>query len=405
MGGHTLHLVFYYKSNPFVDSAMPSDLGNLRVTLSELLDEYPLVTGRLTRGPEGEWLVKFNDAGVRMLQVVVDATLDEWLRSADAAEERDLTVWEEMPDDPSFWSPFRVQITNFKCGGIALGLSCTHILADITSATMLIKSCALVHRHQPPTNPPIFHLPTTTPSPHPSGSSTTTPPKMATATFKFSASAVQKCLSQARPRCPDATPFDVLAALFWSHVHGGKRSLSICLDCRSIRGKDPIPYQYFGNALCFSTLAVDAGELLASGGLGQVSACVHRHVAEMRKEGFSLVASLLEENGNCGGGDEASRVYGAGRLTCVNAEHMIEAAETGGALMYEAEFKKGERPVHVSCHVGNVGGEGLIMVLPSAEGGLGRTVTATLPEEQVAELCKDQAILDLEPTMILCGKR
>lgn len=112
MGDHTLHLVFYYKSNPFVEGAMPSDLGNLRVTLSELLDEYPLVTGRLTRGPQGDWLVKFNDAGVRMLQAVVDATLDEWLRSADAVEERDLTVWEQMPDDPSFWSPFRVQVNN-----------------------------------------------------------------------------------------------------------------------------------------------------------------------------------------------------------------------------------------------------------------------------------------------------
>lgn len=108
MGSHTIHIVFYYASNPFLDGPMPSDLGNLRITLSELLDEYPYVTGRLTCEPE--WVIKFNDAGVRMLQATVDATIDEWLGSADGAEERDLTAWEDMPNDPSFWSPFRVQV-------------------------------------------------------------------------------------------------------------------------------------------------------------------------------------------------------------------------------------------------------------------------------------------------------
>ncbi|KAH6783238.1 hypothetical protein C2S52_008197 [Perilla frutescens var. hirtella] len=411
MARHTIHLVFYYRSNPFVDGPMPSDLGNLRVNLSELLDEYPLVTGRLTRGPDGEWQIKFNDAGVRMLQTSVDATLDEWLRSADAEEERDLTVWEEMPSDPSFWSPFRVQINKFKCGGIALGLSCTHMHTDITSATMLIKSCADVHRHQPPTTTPIFHLPPTPTTaaaakPH----STTSPPpppppstKMATATMKFSATVIDKCLSQAQSHCPAATPFDVLAALFWSRTAAAaadnnmhKRSLSICIDSRN-QGQNPIPYAYFGNALHFSTLTVNADELL-SGGLGHVSDYVHRHVSGMRKEDYfsASALSLLEENGD-GGDDEPSRIYGA-RLTCINMEHMEE-------LMYEAEFKKGERPVHVSCRVGNVEGEGVIMVMPSAEGGRGRTVTATLPEEQLAKLCKDKGILDLEPTMILCGRR
>lgn len=111
MGLHTLHLVFYYNSNPFNDGPMPSDLDNLRVSLSKLLDQYPLVTGRLTRDPyHGGWGVKCNDAGVRMLQASVSVSVDEWLRSADEAEERDLTVWEEMPDDPSFWSPFRIQV-------------------------------------------------------------------------------------------------------------------------------------------------------------------------------------------------------------------------------------------------------------------------------------------------------
>ena len=63
----------------------------------------------------GNWEVKNNDTGVRVIRAKVGAKLDEWLRSADGSEERDLTVWEDMPQDPNTWSPFRVQVilTNF----------------------------------------------------------------------------------------------------------------------------------------------------------------------------------------------------------------------------------------------------------------------------------------------------
>ncbi|KAK4424732.1 protein ECERIFERUM 2 [Sesamum alatum] len=403
MGHHTIHIVFYYGSNPFRDGPYPSDIDNLRVSLSKLLDEYPIVTGRLTRGPEGGWQVKCNDAGVRILQATVNTTMDEWLRSADASEERDLTVWEDMPEDPSFWSPFRIQINNFKCGGLAIGLSCTHMHADITSATMLIKSWAEVHSGQPLTHPPIFHLP---PSPSsqrnsvPSSSAShtpTTPANIATVTMKFSSSVIENYLSQVQSQCPDATPFDVLVALFWPRIvrcqeplfDSLKCSLSICVDSRS-GGHPEVPFGYFGNALCLLVRYVDADKLL-TGGLGQVCEHIHSHVAEVGADEHSK------------DGEGPVTVYSR-RLTCINMEHMA-GAENGAALMYAAAFRKGERPVHVSYRVGNVEGQGLIMVMPSAEGGLARTVTVVLPEEQIANICKDQAILELEPNMIMSGKR
>lgn len=106
MGRHTLHMVFYYKKNPFGIF----DLDPLRVCLSEVLSLYPQVTGRLTRRESGNWEVKCNDAGVRVLRAKVEVTIDEWLISADGSEEKDLTFWEEMPEDPSTWSPFRFQV-------------------------------------------------------------------------------------------------------------------------------------------------------------------------------------------------------------------------------------------------------------------------------------------------------
>ncbi|KAG8363776.1 hypothetical protein BUALT_Bualt19G0057500 [Buddleja alternifolia] len=401
MGLHTLHIVFYYNSNPFNDGPMPSDIDNLRASLSHLLDKYPIATGRLTRGgPEGHWQVKCNDAGVRMLEASVSATLDEWLRSADVLEERGLTAWEDMPHDPSFWSPFRIQINNFKCGGLAIGLSCTHMHADITSATLLMKSWTQVHCNLPLTHSPIFHLPQ---PPTPSLKNSTpsfSPSKMGTATMKFSHSVIHKRLSLVQNHCPNATPFDVLVALLWSRIalwqepepdKNHNRSLSICVDSRN-HGRPPIPYSYFGNALHFSVLSMD-GDKLIRGGLGQVCEYVHQHIEGLKRDDFCLEVE----------GEGPFRVYGP-RLTFINTEHMVDV-ENGEGVMYDAVFDKGEKPVHVSYHVGNVVGEGLIMVLPSSEGGLGRTVTVTLPEEQIANLCKDQAILDLEPIMLISGKK
>jgi hypothetical protein len=49
-------------------------------------------------------------------------------------------------------------------------------------------------------------------------------------------------------------------------------------------------------------------------------------------------------------------------------------------------------------------GEGLIVVLPSVEEGLARTVIVTLPEEEMPQLCEDQAIQRLQPTMLISGR-
>ncbi|KAJ4719649.1 Protein ECERIFERUM 26-like [Melia azedarach] len=82
---------------------------------------------------------------------------------------------------------------------------------------------------------------------------------------------------------------------------------------------------------------------------------------------------------------------------CFNIEHM---AIEDQSMMYAMCFDKA-KPVHVSCQIRNVEGEGLILVLPSAEAGHARTLTGTLPEEEITKLCEDQATLHLEKKMLL----
>lgn len=118
--------------------------------------------------------------------------------------------------------------------------------------------------------------------------------------------------------------------------------------------------------------------------LGGIVSAVHMHLEELSEE----------EN-------EGERVYGS-ELTCVCMEHLM-VEEDEESLLYGAVFGNNEKPVHVSCRVGNVEGEGLIMVMPCSEGGLSRSVMVMLAEEEVAELSKDEAIMELEPAMVLAG--
>ncbi|KAF9681709.1 hypothetical protein SADUNF_Sadunf05G0030800 [Salix dunnii] len=413
MALHTVHVIFYYKKNPFGIF----DVDPLRVSLSEVLSFYPQVTGRLTRGESGNWEVKCNDAGVRVLRAEVGVTIDEWLRSADGSEEKDLTACDEMPEDPSTWSPFRIQVNEFVGGGVAFGLSCPHMNADPTSLTLLFKSWIESHRQEPIEHPPLLNstmrhhqVPDT------SGKSTihfadkanarTPSVKMVTATFRFSNSVISKCLNEARDQCPKATPFDLLVALFWTRLvhlkapkHDNKCSLSVCLDFRSLV-QPPIPLGYFGNALHFSTLTLDEEEMNYSK-LGHVVELVRRHVSGVREEEVWSVLDWLESQKEEGGKYAPPfRMYGP-ELTCVSMEHMIIGNKS---LMSSASFKSDEKPVHVACHFGNVGGEGLIVVLPSVEEDLARTVIITLPEEEMPKLCEDQAIQRLQPTMLISGR-
>ncbi|KAL2661466.1 hypothetical protein GLYMA_03G246600v4 [Glycine max] len=399
MGSHTVHVIYYYKNEEKWFESFDL-LDPLRESLSEVLTLYPTVTGRLgKRGVDGGWEVKCNDAGVRVIKASVDATLDQWLKSASGSEENLLVAWDHMPDDPTTWSPFRIQVNRFEGGGVAIGISCSHMVADLTFLASFFKSWTEVHRHLAITHPPFV-----APLPNhadddaeslPRHAKTHSPRNMATATFKFSSSIINRCLSKVHGTCPNATPFDFLAALFWNRIarvkppknHHQTHCLCICTDFRNLI-KASLPIGYFGNALHFSMLSQKVEDMQ----LGGIVSAVHSHLKGLSEE--EIWSTNNEGNYYC--------MYGT-ELTCVCMEHLV-FEEENESLLYAAMFGNNEKPIQVSCRVGNVDyGEGLITVMPSEEGGLSRTVMVMLPEEELAELSKDEAILELEPAMLLAG--
>ncbi|CAN1285484.1 HCT [Linum perenne] len=412
---HTVHMVLYYKKNPFVEVGF--DFHPLRVSLAEAFSLYPPVTGRLDRVGE-EWVVKCNDAGVRVLRGKVGIGLDEWLHRN--CDEMDLAAVEVViPGDqsPSLKAETFLQISEFEGGCIAIGLSCPHMLADPTSLILFFNSWINIHRNQPILNPPFFH--SSTPSAAvPAAQSDpnsfnnyyhASESKMTTSTFSFTSSTVEKWLDQVRDNSPRATPFDLLASLFWTriaevkatsttHCQQQRQSLCICLDFRRLL-HPPLPLGYFGNAMHFSLLSLNEEdeEMVSNrGDLGRVVELVRSHVSGIDHDKVLSGIKWLESWKKNGG--RPFSMYDSTQLTCVSMEHMI--MENGDSFLYRAAaFEDDERPVHVACHVGNVKGGGLIMVMPSSECGLARTVLVTLPVDEMAKLCEDFSMM---PTV--CGE-
>ncbi|KAG0451039.1 hypothetical protein HPP92_026606 [Vanilla planifolia] len=409
MEQHVLHMVFYYRSGPTVDRF------RLKESLSELLCYFPAITGRLTKEDAGEeaggwkrWIVRCNDAGVRLLDARADATLEEWIGTATAAEERELAYWEPMGDDPSIWSTFYVQITEFKDKGYAIGLSCTHMHADITCATLFIKAWADSHRRACIANAPFFHptalLPRSNPNPFSpllslkSSSPTSAPRRMASATFRFPSSSVRSLLSHLPA---DSTPFAALSALFLLAIYRaasldpGPHALTVVTDFRK-RMYAPLPHGFYGNATHFSRVEVDP-----AAGLASVVGQMDSHVSGLQEEEYWSTIEWLAERWKHGNRGSAStfRMYGP-ELTFVKVDHV---------MAYESEMVEGVRPVHVSCWVGgSEGGEGVVMVLPSPEMAEGeeaaRTVEVTLPAEVAEKVFTDEEILGYGTTVVFSGR-
>ncbi|KAL2942544.1 Protein ECERIFERUM 2 [Bienertia sinuspersici] len=421
MGSHFVYIIFYFRSSKL-------NFDRIRPALNEVLTMYPNVTGRLVKDGDDNWIIRCTDAGLRVYHAKVGVTVDEWFRFACADDEKHLTVLEDFPHDHDhtlYWSPFRMQVTDFEGGGTAISLSCPHMLGDPISMTLFIKSWAEAYHHEvivhPPflnahalRVPPTFATRTITTSPSQYASKSTTSylnnpkSKMVSATFNFTNKTMKHHVTKICSTLPNATPFDLLTAVFWTTIaqvkaNNLKQSISICMDMRK-RLHAPLPYGYFGNALHFSKLTVNADKM-ESGDLGQVAELVHYHVAGLKEEEFWCAIDWLKSRKD----DQGKflppfRMYGPD-LTCVNMENMITPIGThvtaSQPLMYGVEFVKDQKPAHVSYHVENSEGEGLILVMPSPEEGLARRVTVTLPEAEMEKLLQNEVILSLDPTMLL----
>ncbi|KAL0330262.1 UNVERIFIED_CONTAM: protein ECERIFERUM 2 [Sesamum radiatum] len=400
-----LRVVFYYSLQTRRRAGELTK--KLRESITDMLSAFPVVTGRLLRTSEGDWTIKCNDAGVRMVEARVEGTVDEWLKNVDREKELKLVHWEEMFQRQYFWSTFYVQITEFEGGGLAVGLSCTHLLSDPTCAAMMIKSWADVTLNGEIIAPPFFH-----PLPPPrtgkknrnfhsinhykSAKENSVPAsdtKQTTIMLKFNQEMVKSCIAMARTtnahNCqPSLTPFEALAALFWtrlSKVKGMKSGLvdmSLCLDVRKVLGLEK---GFFGNCMVYNRVQ---GDGIQENDLSKAAGFIREAVSKIdRDEVMDLIEWLEQENwitypscmnGSC--------------LICANLENVNS---------YSAVFEENSSPLRVSYYIEPSVGAGQILILPSpgGDGPCSRVVSVTLPEVEAEKLLEDGLIKQFGPTI------
>ncbi|RAL52951.1 hypothetical protein DM860_007719 [Cuscuta australis] len=420
MQHNIIRVVFYYRKF--------DKMVQLHESISETLNAFPNITGRLMMrsGEEEKWVLKCNDAGLRVIEAKVKGSVDEWLRDVDREKEFKLAHWEPMPADPYFWSPFYLQITEFEGGGAAIGLSCTHLLADPIAATLFIRAWADMSAFAGKMlSPPHVHpLPLRTPldknphNPHQTHAcagrliehyklrtrqnqspSHISPAKQtATITLLFPDEVVRRCMLMAQTVPCGGGPFEALVGLFWTRITKAKKvglmDLVVGFDARKVLGLDK---GFFGNCMVYNKVPWNKGSMdFEDEDLLSESAMAITNVMKGtdRESVIGLIEWLEQNNGQSAG----SNVLFDGRdslLVCANLEELDSYSACFGGHF--------EPPVHVSYYIEpDVGpvNHRLVIILPSpGTGPLSRTVMVTLPEDEVGVLMEDQLIQQLSPSV------
>ncbi|XP_010933592.1 uncharacterized protein [Elaeis guineensis] len=159
-----LRIVLYYKKAR-KESALDVAAW-IKESLNAMTPDMPVLAGRLRRDSEGDgfWEVKFNDAGVRLVQASAEMTMSEFLESEERdGREAQLAYWVDVDQENPYYSAlFYVQVTQFQGDGYSIGISCSVLLADPLFLTRFLKFWAqtqtqMLAQGQLSKNP-IFHL-------------------------------------------------------------------------------------------------------------------------------------------------------------------------------------------------------------------------------------------------------
>lgn len=269
-----------------------------------------------------------------------------------------------------------------------MGLSWAHVLGDAFTATNFINMWAnIMAGHKP--SPKSLNVPNSGKSEFPPSISeklfsvkrvdpvgdhwvTANNCKMETHSFRVTAKGLHQLRSSICGLGQPAKipPFEILCAIIWKSLakirgESWPQTVTVCRK-NSLCEENEITTNGQVVGMVEAEFSAAKAELLD---LAQL-------IAEKMVDERSIIEEIMEKDE----GKEDFIVYGA-NLTFVNLED---------ANIYGLEFK-GHKPIFANYSIGGVGDEGVVLVLPwlengKEEGGSGRILTVTLPENQLAGL-------------------
>jgi shikimate O-hydroxycinnamoyltransferase len=140
------------------DKFMPSI--QLQSTLSDTLNHFPILAGRITEDTNGNATIHLNNEGVSFTEAQCpDQTLDYFIKQTIDDEEFDYDNINTSDLDVAIANDstgpiMSIQITRLQCGSIILSISASHCLMDAQSMANFINTWASGSKH--PENRPMM---------------------------------------------------------------------------------------------------------------------------------------------------------------------------------------------------------------------------------------------------------
>lgn len=121
--------------------------GWTKTSMGIALSERPTLAGRLRRVEDGGLEIVSNDSGIRLVEAQIPMTLEDFIGLRNKEQVRkQLVYWKSINDQDTEFSPLMyIQVTNFKCGAYAMGISCSILLADPFSMSSFLKRWGKIH--------------------------------------------------------------------------------------------------------------------------------------------------------------------------------------------------------------------------------------------------------------------
>ncbi|XP_077234119.1 HXXXD-type acyl-transferase family protein [Tasmannia lanceolata] len=377
---HYLRTVYFFKS----EAIEGLNITAFKKPMFNWLDTYCSVAGRIRRSQSGRPFVKCNDSGVRIFEAQCTKTLDEWLEMKDDSSIHKHLVSNKILGPELHFSPLALlQLTWFKCGGMSLGFSWSHVIGDAFTAVKFINMWGQLMAGNPlpqsiqlprtkvekPTNvPSATSNPLSVKQVEPVGDTWLTANNSKMESFSFHISNTQLKHLQSKINSQIA-PFEAISALIWQCLaqFGGEREPKLVTVCR--KGPHAKSNEILSNKQVIITIKADFS--IAKAKLSELAALIAKGATDESKE----IEEMMERED----GLSDLIIYGA-NLTFVNLEEVE---------FYGLELK-GQKPIFVNFSMEGVGDEGVVLVLPAPESGKGdnggRIVTVILPENQVLQL-------------------
>ncbi|KAI3978981.1 hypothetical protein MKX01_016156 [Papaver californicum] len=386
---HYLGGVYFFTSS----AVQGLNITYFKEPMFRLLELCCVTAGRIRKSETGQPFIKCNDSGVRIIEAKTDKTIDEWLemQKDHYSVDNHLVPNQVLGPQLAFSPLVLVQFTSFKCGGLSVGFSWTHVLGDAFAASNFINMWGQAMAGNPPTKSLKLQpkqadqiqlsaeaeaeaQPLSVRRVEPVGDHWVPAINCRMETFSFRITASQlddlQIKVASKNQAGKLPTFEALSAVIWQCIAKTREDrepnvITICRDDFHNRDENILNNNQILSIVNanFSVVEAEVSEL--------AELIIKKSVEEN-----TLVEKTVEKDQ----GMSDFLVYGA-NLTFANLE------DVG---FYGLELN-GHKPTFANCRVHGVGNEGVVLVLPGPEpvkegSGKGRTVTVTLQENQLTQL-------------------